>query len=226
VIIVLELLFALTPLACWLAMARTRAVGVPVGLALAGYAALVLCVRHGWLASRAHAEVYVGHAPVALLLITAGALVERRLRGPRPKRIYGSRTGGAWIVLGAYLAFFGLAASPLYVCFYLQDSFTPATTDVLPLPPGLSVTTQDSACGTNECGVGMTIGSSSGLSPDEIAARLRTGLTHDHGWRFGPDDEACRPNGWLLDTRSRCVTVSVHDGTVDLLLNGYDTLAD
>lgn len=223
-IVVVELLFALMPLACWLALARTPVVGTLVGLLLTGCAVLVTGVHEDWFTTRAKAEVYVGLAPAALLLIAAGALAERGLRGPRAKRVYSGRSGGAWVALVAYLVFFGLLGTPVYLMF-THDSFVPSTDEVLPLPSGLTLLSKDDngVCGSGTCSSGVEVGSPSGLSGDEIAGRLRTTLTNDRGWHLDRDNSGCRPNGWLLDRRRLCLSLTVHDRSVDVLLAGADT---
>jgi hypothetical protein len=219
VITVLVLLFTLTPLACWLPLARTRVIGTLVGLVLAGYTALVVGVTEDWLTTRAKAEIYVCYAPFALLIITAGVLLERRLRGPRPKGVYRGRTGGAWVALAAHLAFFGLVGTPSYLMF-LHDDFTPSTNEVLPLPHGLTVLELDGGgCGSGTCGTGLEVGSSTGLPGDQIAALLRTELT-DRGWQLDSHDSGCRHNGWLLDHRPLCVSLNVSATSVSVDLEG------
>ncbi|TQF02186.1 hypothetical protein E6W39_07765 [Kitasatospora acidiphila] len=167
-IVLVQLLFVLMPLACWLALARTRVAGTLVGLLLAGCAVLVTGVHEDWFTTRAKAEVYVGLPPVVLLLVAAGALAERRLRGPRPKRVYSGRSGGAWVALVAYLVFFGLLGTPVYLMF-THDSFVPSTDEVLPLPSGLALLSKDDngVCGSGTCSSGWR----SAAPPASPAAR-------------------------------------------------------
>ncbi|MEU6237040.1 hypothetical protein ABZ885_28985, partial [Kitasatospora sp. NPDC047058] len=139
------------------------------------------------------------------LVIVAGALTERRLRGPRSKREFGTPVGGTAVALTVH-ALVGVVIGLVYQSLAFE-SFLPSAAEVS-LPPGLTVeSSTDGYCGSNFCSRTLTIGSTTGAPPAEVAARLRAALAAD-GWTPGRGNALVRPHGWLLDGRLSDVYVS------------------
>ncbi|MFJ3789030.1 hypothetical protein [Kitasatospora sp. NPDC090091] len=219
VLFVLRLLYILLPALCWAFLVRTRVVGAAVLALLAGLAVALVGLQQEWYFTRAAAEFTAGYPLLCGLVILAGALTERRLRGPRPKREFGTPVGGAAVALGAH-ALVGVAIGFAYQSL-AYDAFLPGAAEVS-LPPGLTVEHDDDGyCGSNFCARTLTIGSTAGLPPAEVAARLRAALAAD-GWSPGRHDLLQRPHGWLLDTRVSQVGLSETPRGVELELSGSD----
>ncbi|TJZ97832.1 hypothetical protein [Actinacidiphila oryziradicis] len=214
-------LIGMPPL-CWARLARTRVVGAVVGAALLAAAALLIGELAGLLPQQPRAEAVVGYGPLTALLIGAGVLAERRLRGRRPRT---ERTYHATVALCSYLAVVLLLFTPYYVIFALREPWVPSTDLVLPLPPGYSVTADTGTaggCGSGTCSRGLTVIGPAGQSAADTAARLRGWLTTRHGWRLDANGSGSRRIGWLLDPRLESVDVGLADQRVDILLEGGD----
>ncbi|GAA0687731.1 hypothetical protein GCM10010193_47100 [Kitasatospora atroaurantiaca] len=203
----LGLLFAAVPLIAWAMVARTRQAGPVVGVALLACAGLLVAVQHGWV-SASRADAHAVYVPVTGLLIGFGVLLERHQEGPGQGRWVHRRSGAVGLLV-AQLAL-TLCGCALYVLMLAEPSEPPSARDVPKLPPGLTVVSQNSGCGTSNCYRTLVIGSTTGLSPDGIVHAL------------GRPHETCRPNGWLLDRRDLCIGVTASDERVVLYvaLNG------
>ncbi|MET9614169.1 hypothetical protein [Kitasatospora indigofera] len=214
-------LFALTPVLCWAALARTRLVGAATGLVLAGLAAALLALDHGLLFSRAAAEAHAGYPVAAAAVITTGALAERRLRGPRPRSAHGGRAGAVAAALAAHAlaAAVGVAAWTMF----LGEPYYPSLAE-LPLPPGLRIasdTGTSPGCALGGCSRTLALAAPAGQSPAEAAERLRAGLA-GRGWTPGPGGCLQHPHGWLLDDRRVQVWISPGEAAVQVELVGAD----
>ncbi|NYI04668.1 MFS transporter [Allostreptomyces psammosilenae] len=201
--VALGLLFAAVPLVAWALLARTRVVGSAVGGVLLAGAGWLVAVQQGWIPAH-RADAHAGYAVGAALLVALGGRVERRVSKDGPGRP-GRGRGWALGLLCTQLVvtFWG---SVLYVLVTTEASVPPARA-VPALPPGLTVVTQQSGCGSGNCYRLLEIGSTTGLSHDEIVRAL----DRPH--------ETCRPNGWLLDRRELCVGVDDSDGRVRLYVS-------
>ncbi|MEU4119748.1 hypothetical protein AB0F71_35280 [Kitasatospora sp. NPDC028055] len=198
VYVVLALGYLLPPLVCWAFLVRTRAVGAAVLAVLAAPALALVGLEQEWYFTRATAEIEAGYPLAAGLVVLAGALVERRLRGPRPERQFYHPVAGAAVALTVH-ALVGAAVAVAYPLF-AHDAFLPSAAEV-PVPAGLTVTRTDGGyCGSDFCARTLTIGSTTGLPAAELEARMRAALTAD-GWTAGRDGALLRPHGWLLDRR-------------------------
>ncbi|MFF1869572.1 hypothetical protein [Kitasatospora herbaricolor] len=218
---VLRWLFALTPLLCWALLARTRLVGAAVGVVLAGLAAALPALEHDWIFSRAAVEAHAGYPVAAAAVITAGALAERRLRGPRPTSVHGSRAAGVAVALAAHtvVAALGVAAWSMF----LGEPYYPSLAE-LPLPPGLRIASDSGTspgCALGGCTRTLALAAPAGQSPAEAAERLRAGLA-GRGWTPGPGGCLQYPHGWLLDDRRVQVWISPGEGGVRVDLVGPD----
>ncbi|MFD7448589.1 hypothetical protein [Kitasatospora sp. NPDC059827] len=214
----LALAYLLPPLICWAFLARTRAVGAAVLAVLAALALAPAGLEQEWYFTRATAEIEAGYPVAAGLVVLAGALVERRLRGPRPERQYDHPVAGSTVALTAH-ALVGVVIALGYGLFAF-DAFVPSAAEVS-VPPGLTVTrSTEGHCGSNFCSRTLTLGSTAGLPAAEVEARMRAALTAD-GWTPGRDGALLRPHGWLLDPRLS--TAYLH-GT-ELELSGSESAA-
>ncbi|MFJ4187779.1 hypothetical protein [Kitasatospora sp. NPDC089509] len=194
----LGLLYLGLPVVCWAVLVRTRVIGVTVLVVLAGLAFALFGLEREWYFTRATAELEIGYPLVTGLVLLAGGLAEQRLRGPRPAKETDHRLGGSIAAVTAHV----LAGIVLAVGYRLlsYDAFLPSAAEVPP-PPGLTVTHVDPGyCGSNFCSRTLAFGSTAGLPPAEIEARLRATLTAD-GWTPGPNGSLVHPHGWLLDDR-------------------------
>lgn len=196
----LGLLFAAVPLIAWWQLARTRLMRTVVGSALLAGAGLLVAVQHGWVAAL-RADAHLVYAVGTTLLITFGAVWERHQEGPGTQS-WTHRRSTAVGLMGTLLTItFG--GSLLYALM-MSEASVPSTRAVPKLPSGLKVIAHSSSCGSGNCYRLLEIGSTTGLSRDEIISRL----DRPH--------ESCRPNGWLLDRRDLCVGVDASDGRVRL----------
>ncbi|MFF2041683.1 hypothetical protein ACFVVX_14710 [Kitasatospora sp. NPDC058170] len=213
--------YLLAPLACWAGLVRTRVVGAAVLAVLTGLATVLVGLEYEWFFSRAAAEAEAGYPYAAALVILLGALVERRLRGPRPEGQARRREVGASIALTA-LALVGVAIAGLYSIARFEP-FAPNPAE-LRLPPGLTIerdSGSDGSCGLHACVRDLSIGSTEGLPAAEIARRLRAGLAAD-GWTAGPRNSLLRPHGWLLDKRVTELYITELPESVTVELAGPD----
>ncbi|MFC5887994.1 hypothetical protein RMN57_25150 [Kitasatospora sp. CM 4170] len=215
----LRLLYVLLPLLCWAFLVRTRVVGAAVLALLAGLAVALVGLQQEWYSTRAAAEFEAGYPLLSGLVVLAGALTERRLRGPRPKKESGTPVGGAAVALTVH-ALVGVAIGFAYRGL-AYDAFLPSATEVS-LPPGLTVEHDDDGyCGSNFCARTLTVGSTTGLPPAEVAARLRAALAED-GWSPGRRNLLHRRHGWLLDRRVAELGLTETTHGVELELSGSD----
>ncbi|MFJ9773426.1 hypothetical protein ACIRVF_19650 [Kitasatospora sp. NPDC101157] len=194
----LGLLYLVLPLVCWAFLVRTRPVGVAVFAVLTGLAVALLGLEQERYFLRAAAEIESGYPIAAGLVLLAGGLAERRLRGPRPAREFLDPVSGSVVAVTTHLlAGIGIAIAYQMLSF---GSFLPSAAEVSP-PAGLTVThSTDGYCGSNFCSRTLTIGTTGGLPAADVEARMRAALTAD-GWTPGPDGALLRPHGWLLDRR-------------------------
>ncbi|WP_344442971.1 hypothetical protein [Kitasatospora nipponensis] len=219
---ILGALFVATPLPCWALLRRTRAVGAAVGGALLLWAGVVLALHLEWIPDRAQSEVYLAYAPLAAALIGAGTLLERRLAGPRPAGPGAARVTAGVVSLCGYLCVVMLAAVA-YLAIFLHEPFVPSSTEVLPLPDGLTVLSDSGDAGSCEadfCTRVITVGAAGHLPPDEVFRRLKAALITDHGWALGTTGTSARPAGWLLDHRRVTITVTATDQGARVELDG------
>lgn len=198
-------IYLLVPFVCWAVVVRTRAVGVAVFAVLAGLALALVGLEYEWFYTRVMAELEAGYPFLASLVILAGVLGEKRLRGPRPENGFIDPVGAAAVTICVH-AVVGMAIAFLYQ-WAVYEPFYPSLASI-PLPSGLTVTdSTEGSCGTNFCSRTLTIGSTTGLPPAEVAARLRAALADD-GWTRGEGEALVHPYGWLVDRRVSQIYVS------------------
>ncbi|RPK62892.1 hypothetical protein EES43_12930 [Streptomyces sp. ADI96-02] len=200
----LGLLFAAVPLIVWSRVARTEGVGLAVGAALLGAGGLLVAVQHGGVDAVPRADAHLLFTLAAPLLVTFGVLLEKGQEGPASEE-WSARRGTAVGVLGTQFAL-TLAGSFLYFLAGSGASVPPAGA-VPDLPPGLTVLSEGSGCGSSICSRIVTVGSRDGLSQAEIVRRLDR------------PRETCRPNGWLLDRRPLCTGVMATGKRVQLYVS-------
>ncbi|CAM5657296.1 MFS transporter [Streptomyces microflavus] len=198
----LGVLFAAVPLIAWSRIARTRGVGYATASVLFAAGGLLVAIQHGGVPAVPRADAHLLFTVATPLLLVLGVRLEKGQKG-HASEAWGRRRSTAVGVLGTQFVL-TLAASALYFLMGAGASVPPAT--VVPdLPPGLIVLSEGSSCGSSSCARSVTVGSRDGLTPAEIVRKL----DRPSGW-------TCRPNGWLLDRRSRCVGVTETNGKVQL----------
>jgi hypothetical protein len=192
-------------------MARTRAIGIPIGLLLTGGAALVTAIVAGWLTVHAGAELCVLLLPAPALVVGAGLLFEHIHLGPRPKpgphESHHAGVATGVLVIQTLLAL-------VVGAFYSFAAFTQAEVppvDAAPrMPAGLVAGKASGSCGSSICTLFVPVSSTDGVPAEEIVRRL------------GRPHETCRPNGVLLDRRPRCTGVRRAGDTVELYVSISD----
>ncbi|MET9928915.1 MULTISPECIES: MFS transporter [unclassified Streptomyces] len=198
----LGLLFAAVPLIAWARTARTRTTGLAVGGVLLAAGALLVAVQHGWDAGIPRADAHLLLGVAAPAVIWCGVRLERAQEGPESEE-WARRRSRSVGLLGTH---FGLTLVGCLLAFLLAGgAAVPPAEHVPDLPPGLTVLSEGSSCGSSSCTRSVTVGSRDGLTNAEIRHRLG----HSPSW-------TCRPNGWLLDRRDRCVGVTEVGGKVQL----------
>ncbi|MFE6866559.1 hypothetical protein ACFVFS_08375 [Kitasatospora sp. NPDC057692] len=213
--------YVLLPLACWAALARTRAAGVVVAAVLAALAVIPVGLEYGWFHSRATAESQSGYPLAAGLVVLLGTLAERRRCGPRPTRGSGQPAAGATIVIAAH-SLVGLVIGLLYQ-LAVHEPFSPERSE-LSLPAGLAVQQDsgpDRSCGLHACRRDLVVVSTEGLPGAEAARRLRDRLAAD-GWTPGPGGSLVHRHGWLLDKRITQLLLTEQPAAVTVRLTGPD----
>ncbi|MFF7457782.1 hypothetical protein [Kitasatospora sp. NPDC008115] len=219
--LVLGWCYVLLPLACWAALARTRATGLTVAAVLVALAVIPVGLEREWFHSRATAESQSGYPLAAGLVVLLGTLTERRRRGPRPARGSVQPAAGATIVIAAH-SLVGLVIGLLYQ-LAVHEPFSPERHEVS-LPRGLVVehdSGPDHSCGLHACRRDLVIVSTEGLSGAEAARRLRARLAAD-GWTPGPGDTLVHRHGWLLDKRITQLSLAERPAAVAVRLTGPD----
>lgn len=213
----LVLLYLLVPPAGRAALARTRRIGVPVGLALALWAGLPGALLADLVSLRAEAEILVAYAPVGVLAAFGGELTERRLLGPRPKRVYG-RGQGAGIALAVYLVAVGLVAVPLYLFVFWTGQPFGLEPGRLPLPAGARITSDSGpgSCAAHFCQRDLRV-----EGPPGLAGSIGERLAAD-GWQPAGQGRWTRRNGWLIDDRPAYVSLTPEGDVVLVELAGSD----
>lgn len=179
------------PVLAWLLIARTRKVGVPVGaVLLLGAAAGVVVAATGAL-DRGGLEPALAYSVGAALLVTAAARSqEEKAAAAADSTVRDALRVGAISTVWCQAALAVLAALGV---FLLGASTGSPSADEMPwLPDGFTAVGKDDAsCGSGSCYRTRTYAVSPDLPADEAA-----GLARSSG---------CRPNGWILDRRERCV---------------------
>ncbi|OKI86482.1 hypothetical protein A6A27_39960 [Micromonospora sp. CB01531] len=201
-------MFAMGPtLLLWLPMSRVSRTRWLVALALAGLTALAATLIH--FLPRGLWEISLACLAVALLVVAAARLAERRRRGP------GSQAG----VAVPTLLFAGWLLVVLCCGAVLgrPGPFFPAADRVLPMPDGLHATVHpydDADCGSGSCMRTMTVRGRPGQSSEDVYAEVKWHVKA-RGWGRG-----CRPVGWLLDRTTECIELAVEGNQVTIFLSG------
>ncbi|MFJ8043873.1 hypothetical protein ACIRBX_25565 [Kitasatospora sp. NPDC096147] len=206
---VLFVIYAALPVLCWAVMARTLDIGVPVGLALLIGAVTVSGHSLGLWTFRGAPECYLWYGLLGGPLIVGAVYAERRLLSgpraePRPRRV-----SVATVVFGIHFGGVALLAVPAWALMFGQAGGAyGAPPD---LPPGFSLSAgSPEGCGSSVCTRSWEVRSEAALPAEEIVRRLAV------------VKEPCRPNGWVLDRRPRCLTIDSLDGRVRLSISIAD----
>lgn len=196
------LLVAALPLLAWWRLARTRAIGLPVGALLLAAAAVLVAVQNRWI-DAPRADIHLLYTAGTLLLVVLVTGLERQQEGPADPE-WRHRRGTAIGILIFQFCFTLLTSLAFLVA--TSEASTPPADDVPTLPPGLTVLARSNGCGSGNCYRILDIGSDTGLNRAQILAAL------DH------PKETCHPNGWLLDRRPLCTGIDNHGPNVRLYI--------
>ncbi|WP_406089807.1 hypothetical protein [Streptomyces sp. NBC_01013] len=189
-LIFLGILFAIAPSVVWMTIARTRLIGFTIGGTLLAGAGLLISVQQGWI-DAPRPDAHLLFTALAPLLIACGAGLEGRHESPPPPQ-WTSRRNGAIGFLGTQFAL-TLAVGLLYALMISEGSDAPPSRALPSLPPGISMVSEGTSCGSSGCWRAAIVTSRDGLSRPEIIREL------------GLQQESCRSSGWLLDWRDVCV---------------------
>ncbi|WP_406210463.1 hypothetical protein OH807_40755 [Kitasatospora sp. NBC_01560] len=207
----LTLLYAALPTLCWTLIARTRAVGIPVGLVLLAGTTVLTGHSLGLWNFRGAPELYLEYVLLGGALVLGAVLAERRLLGgPRPKP-RPLRVSVATVLLNVQV---GLVASltPLIALVIFGNEGAPYGPPPS-LPAGYSLSRQPGeGCGSSVCTAVWDVHGGPDLSADEKVRQLSAAV------------RGCGPSGWLLDRRARCVSVSHVEGRIQLNISTSDAV--
>jgi hypothetical protein len=203
-------LFLALPLAAWALIARTWLIGLTVAVALLGCGAGWLLIADGYAGPASSGNAMVALAVLTVLLLVAGLLTERRIaRQPA----HGSRLLciAGTVVFTASIAVNALVVLALETIPRDNANYTPPSSDVVPLPAGLKVVSdQDLGCqgSGGYCTRQVEITSTTGLSASQAAQLIAAGLHHLHGWAPDADQHpVCRTEGLALGSQHVCIEV-------------------
>lgn len=180
------------PVLAWLLIARTRKVGVPVGVVLVlGLGAGIVVVSTGAL-DRGRLELGTGYAVAAAILITVASRSQEE-----------KTASAADLTLRDTTRFFGLTAvlfqaglailAALWIFLVVASGADiPPAGDMPAAPAGFTaVGDDDEGCGSGSCTRSRTYAVGPDLSEDVVTKLVRS--------------SGCRPNSWVLDRRDRCI---------------------
>ncbi|MFD0574699.1 hypothetical protein ACFQ0T_42510 [Kitasatospora gansuensis] len=145
---------------------------------------------------------------VPIPVLVTGWLLERWTAGPRKVAPLQDRSQAAI----ACLVFYTLLAGGVTGWMYHDGGKenVPSAAQVLPLPAELvSHEREGLTCSADRCGVGFTVTSNTGLTPQQVEQRVRDHLENTHGWHLDSTGRACCPAGWILDRSQTCLRVRV-----------------
>lgn len=206
----LILIYVAIPLACWPLVSRSRTVKAIVMAILATLGAAVLLLGLGVLYVHQRLDLAAAYIPAASAVIGGALVLEWRSRRGEPPSAVSIRRRVAGGLLAIYLAGMLCCGIPLFALIWNGDGYVPSSKELLPLPAGLTViSNQDEGCGSASCTRAITVGSRTNLTPQQVAARVRQHLNHADGWHLDANMYACRRQGWLIDQTSLCVQIDV-----------------
>lgn len=179
------------PVLAWLLIARTREVGLPVGVVLmVGFTTGVVVVSTGTLA-RGRLELGIGYAVAAAILITAASRSQEEEAASAAESTIRDITrffGLTAVLFQAGFALFGALGIFLVVA---SSADIPPAGDMPDVPAGFTaVGDDDESCGSGSCTRSRTYAVGPDVSEDVVTKLVRS--------------SECRPNSWVLDRRDRC----------------------
>jgi hypothetical protein len=240
--------FVVGSLVCWLVVASTPGVRLPVALFLAVCSIVELAVWKEWLFTGATYSALVILALVTVATLITGIVIEERQEAAVPFR-YARLHVRLGTLLSGTLSFLTIAA---IVFFAFGDwafgppASPPSSDSVLPMPPSLIlISNVDHGC-TGSSGPQLVCsreidlrlpGASRGGGgpqarglPDQeqafgiAAADLAAGrMMRTYGWQLTAGSpgtwHSCRSVGWWLDTHRVCATITVKHATAVVTLD-------
>lgn len=130
-----------------------------------------------------------GLAVASVVALVAGTVLEKRELGGAERRRTGRSIAGVLLASLYSVVVIGGVLLLVVVSESDPDIGYPASSEVLPLGPGLTVEQHQMGCGTGDyatCTTDFQVTYPSGLSPDVALQRVVSQLTRVHGWRLSP----------------------------------------
>jgi hypothetical protein len=213
-------LILIVPVAAWALASKTTVVGLALAAALltcgVGWFALVV----GWTGPDQVANTFLVLTLATPALIMLGRLADRSavvVPGAHVRLISGPSL--AVVCAGLNILVFTVF---IFTALYLGASYTPSSSDVLPLPVALTVISdQDHGCSMSPiggCVREVDVKSTAGISTEQTMQAVNDALARLHGWRLNPPHGGCRYEGWLLGREDVCVQVYAGQNAVRVLL--------
>ncbi|GAA4022292.1 hypothetical protein GCM10022247_53140 [Allokutzneria multivorans] len=212
--------FALTPVGCWLLLARTERLLWPVALGLAGFGGLSFPVLSGLVPTELDRVLWLGYVPLTMLVV----LLARRAEGwaaPLTRRALAGRVvlilfaGPVW--LGVGIGWWLIETEP----------GMPSTSEVLPLPDGVRVVDDTrTGCGSNYCGRTVVIAGPAGESAVDTLRRVREDLLGAKGFREEGPSAVSKVHRRGFGERDLDVEMYVQDGRILLQLGDGKNFRD
>jgi hypothetical protein len=178
-------------------------------------------------------------SPARFRLVKGPRLADHRAASPARFRLVtrshpadqpAESPGRVWLVTGRSLSGLCVGLNVLVVVvvvvggIYLGWTYTPPSSDALPLPSALTVVSdRDEGCPgspLDRCTREIDVRSTGGLSVDQTMQVVIGALNRLHGWRLSPYETSCRLEGWVFGRENVCVQVQTSQNAVQVVLEG------
>jgi hypothetical protein len=219
--------FVVGPLACWALLARTKVLGWAFAGVLAGCAATEAMVAAGWVFSGEKAALLAGLTVVTAVVLVAGVRVESR-----ELDVIGRWSARGKAGIGLSVLWYGLCGlAGLGYLLVAPDSgliSAPSAAPLLPLGPGLNVTSSTDSCSRGSaaiCDRWIHIHRAAGVPEQDALARIRAKLAGPYGLDLTGDGAG----GWggCSDAgQSLCGQVDPAPGGIVVVLEASDECQD
>lgn len=215
--------FIAGPLACWALLARTKVLGWAFAGVLAGCAVTVAMVMAGWVFSGEKGTLVALLTALTAAVLVAGGTMESR--EPDVPRHWGMR---GRVGIGLAVLFYGLCGLAgvgyLLIAPDLGLISVPPDAKLLPLGPGLAVTSSTGSCSRGSaaiCDRWIHIHRAAQVPERDALARMRARLAGQYGLDLVRDGSG----GWAGCTDSSqklCGQVDPEQGGVVIVLEASD----
>jgi hypothetical protein len=198
-------LFFWMPAGVWVLLARTREWGPATGVTLVMMGAGAIIAAWwppvDWTIPLG-LHIALAYPLLAAVVVAAAARMDARRGGRRPGAL---RQVAAYLLLAAQLApagLFGVLAGLAHGDLRnpVPEGQAPARSELLPLPVGLVVVSEERGGGSQSDGITFEVEATDGASTPEVLDRLRDHLRRTKSWRLHPPlnpatdlGDDCRP---------------------------------